>query len=191
MAVEEAKLEDVGSGLAPVSPGWFVVNVAEAAWLRNDAFGGRCVFESNGRVLSERRSSSRSSSSSSASRWPCSSPASRPACTTRESSQEDFLVLAGTCLLLVEEQERRAARVGLRPLPARHEAHLRRHRRGPVRDLHDRRARRGRHDRLSGFGDGAAQAQASTPRRRAARSLCAVRPLAPGPAGGLVRLPWA
>ena len=50
----EARLEDVGSGLTPVSPGWFVVNVGEAAWLRNDAFGGRCVFESNGRVLAER-----------------------------------------------------------------------------------------------------------------------------------------
>ena len=31
MAVEEAQLEDVGSGLAPVSPGWFVVNAGEAA----------------------------------------------------------------------------------------------------------------------------------------------------------------
>ena len=50
----EARLEDVGSGLTPVSSGWFVVNVAEAAWLRNDAFGGRCVFESNGRVLADR-----------------------------------------------------------------------------------------------------------------------------------------
>jgi len=37
--VEEARLEEVGSGLAPVSPGWFVVNVADAAWLRHDAFG--------------------------------------------------------------------------------------------------------------------------------------------------------
>ena len=52
--VREARLEDVGSGLAPVSPGWFVVNVGEAAWVRHDAFGGRCVFESSGRVLSER-----------------------------------------------------------------------------------------------------------------------------------------
>jgi hypothetical protein len=52
--VEEARLEDVGSGLTPVSPGWFVVNVGEAAWLRHDAFGGRCVFESSGRVLAER-----------------------------------------------------------------------------------------------------------------------------------------
>src|SRR5512147_2524335 len=46
MMVTEARLEDVGSGLAPVSPGWFVVNVGEAAWVRNDSFGGRCVFES-------------------------------------------------------------------------------------------------------------------------------------------------
>src|SRR5436190_14383878 len=52
--VEEARLEDVGSGQAPTSPGWFVVNVVEAAWMRNDAFGGRCVFESTHRVLVER-----------------------------------------------------------------------------------------------------------------------------------------
>ena len=36
MAIEEAQLEDVGSGLAPVSPGWFVVSAAEAAWVRNE-----------------------------------------------------------------------------------------------------------------------------------------------------------
>jgi hypothetical protein len=47
--IEQARLEDVGSGLAPVSPGWFVVNVAEAAWVRNEAFGGRCGFESTER----------------------------------------------------------------------------------------------------------------------------------------------
>ena len=52
--VEEARLEEVGSGLAPVSPGWFVVNVGEAAWVRNDDFGRRCVFESSQRVLAER-----------------------------------------------------------------------------------------------------------------------------------------
>jgi hypothetical protein len=31
MSIDEAHMEDVGSGLAPTSPGWFVVNVAEAA----------------------------------------------------------------------------------------------------------------------------------------------------------------
>ena len=51
---DEARLEDVGSGLAPVSEGWFVVNVRDAAWLTNDAFGARCVFEASGPVLRER-----------------------------------------------------------------------------------------------------------------------------------------
>ena len=54
MPIDEARLEDVGSGLAPVTPGWFVVNAGEAAWVRNEAFGGRCVFESSPRVLAER-----------------------------------------------------------------------------------------------------------------------------------------
>ena len=51
---DEAQLEDVGSGLAPASPGWFVGNVADAAWIVNDSFGARCIFESNPRVLQER-----------------------------------------------------------------------------------------------------------------------------------------
>ncbi|HEY9450933.1 MAG TPA: hypothetical protein VIQ60_14375, partial [Gemmatimonadaceae bacterium] len=50
--VQEARLEEVGSGLAPISPGWFVVNVGEAAWVRHDAFGGRCVVrEQRARAL--------------------------------------------------------------------------------------------------------------------------------------------
>jgi len=52
--VEEARLEEVGAGRAPVTPGWFVVNAAEAAWVRSDAFGGRCVFEGSPRVLAGR-----------------------------------------------------------------------------------------------------------------------------------------
>jgi len=30
--VAEARLEQTGSGLAPVSDGWFVVNVRDAEW---------------------------------------------------------------------------------------------------------------------------------------------------------------
>ena len=37
--VAEAHLEAVESGLTPASDGWFVVNVRDAAWLTNDAFG--------------------------------------------------------------------------------------------------------------------------------------------------------
>ena len=49
--VEEARLEELDSGLAPASEGWFVVNVREAAWTTNDAFGAECVFEANRPVL--------------------------------------------------------------------------------------------------------------------------------------------
>ena len=37
--VEEARLEEVGSGLVPTADGWFVVNVRDAAWETNDALG--------------------------------------------------------------------------------------------------------------------------------------------------------
>ena len=43
-------LEQLDAGLTPVSEGWFVVNVRDAAWLTNDAFGLRCVFEASPRV---------------------------------------------------------------------------------------------------------------------------------------------
>ena len=50
-----------------------------------------------------------------------------------EDEQEDFLVLAGECLLLIEGEERLAAAVGLRPLPAVDRARVRRRRRRAVR----------------------------------------------------------
>jgi hypothetical protein len=50
----EARLEDVGSGLAPVSEGWFAVNTRDAAWLANPAFGARCVFQADAPVLRDR-----------------------------------------------------------------------------------------------------------------------------------------
>ena len=92
--VDEARLEDTGSGLMPASDGWFVLNVAEAAWLTNEAFGAAAVFENDDRswdvgftlgVI-----------------W----PGKPSAMYHRESNQEDFLVLSGECLLLVEGQER-------------------------------------------------------------------------------------
>jgi uncharacterized cupin superfamily protein len=104
--VEKARLEDVGSGLAPVSPGWFVVNVDEAAWLRNDAFGGRCVFESTPRVLAERPDLEAQMFDQIGFTLAVLEPGKPSGMYHAESSQEDFVVLAGTCLLLIEEQER-------------------------------------------------------------------------------------
>jgi quercetin dioxygenase-like cupin family protein len=93
--VKEARLEEVGSGLAPATPGWFVVNVRDAAWETNDRGGAMCAFEGesapfaglgvNVRVLGAAQT-----------RW----------LYHAEPTQEDFLVLAGQCLLLVEDEER-------------------------------------------------------------------------------------
>jgi uncharacterized cupin superfamily protein len=106
MTIEEAQLEEVGSGLAPVSPGWFVVNAAEAAWVRNDAFGGRCNFESSERVLAERPDVEPQWFAQTGFTLAVLEPGKPSGMYHAESSQEDFLVLSGTCLLVIEEQER-------------------------------------------------------------------------------------
>jgi uncharacterized cupin superfamily protein len=104
--VEEARLDEVGSGLAPVSPGWFVVNVGEAAWVRNEVFGGRCVFESSPRLLDERPGVEPQPFPEIGFTLAVLEPGKPTGMYHAESGQEDFLVLAGECLLLVEEQER-------------------------------------------------------------------------------------
>jgi uncharacterized cupin superfamily protein len=107
VTVEEARLEEVGTGLAPVSDGWFVVNVGEAAWVRNDAFGGRCVFESSPRVLGERPDLEPRMFSDVGFTLAVLEPGKPSGMYHAESKQEDFLVLAGECLLLIEGEERR------------------------------------------------------------------------------------
>jgi uncharacterized cupin superfamily protein len=91
---QEAKLVDIGSGLAPDGDGWFVVNVRDAAWFKNDAFGYSTLFQEHDRspqlgvnlgVLEH----------------------GHPNCLYHsESGQEAFLVLSGECLLIVEGEER-------------------------------------------------------------------------------------
>ena len=44
--VEEARLVQNESGLAPATEGWFVVNVRDAVWDTHDVFGSSCMFES-------------------------------------------------------------------------------------------------------------------------------------------------
>jgi uncharacterized cupin superfamily protein len=92
---EEARLEEAGSGLKPASDGWFVVNVGDSAWFEHDAFGSGASFESrdfpfrefgiNINVLKP----------------------GQPLCLYHEeNAQEDFLVLGGEAVLLVNGEER-------------------------------------------------------------------------------------
>jgi uncharacterized cupin superfamily protein len=106
VGVEEARLEEVESGLAPVSDGWFVVNVRQAAWLGNDAFGARCVFEGDTPVVRGRPELEAQRFAEVGFTLAVISPGQASGLYHAEANQEDFLVLAGECLLVVEGEER-------------------------------------------------------------------------------------
>ena len=92
--IPEAGYEKAENGILPKGEGWFVVNAREAAW-RDSDFGAYTRFEGdvhfpqigiNISVLTP----------------------GQPSCMYHgEDEQEDFLVLSGECLLLVEGEERR------------------------------------------------------------------------------------
>jgi uncharacterized cupin superfamily protein len=93
--VQEAPLRRDEKGLVPDGDGWFIVNIAESQAAHTDRFGDACVFEArigafpqlgiNVRVLQ---------------------PGQPAAMYHREGAQEDFLVLSGECVAIVEDEER-------------------------------------------------------------------------------------
>ena len=95
MGVDEARLDRTEHGLTAAEPGWFVLNLADARWMRSGAAGQWSDFEPPGgfehygigvHVLQPGQPNGKYHS---------------------ESVQEDFLVLAGECILIVEDEERR------------------------------------------------------------------------------------
>jgi uncharacterized cupin superfamily protein len=93
--VEEAKLRQGEHGLVPEGDGWFVLDAREAPWNERAGMRRSCPFEGEARfpqlginvsVLEPGRPSGLYHA---------------------EAAQEDFLILAGECLLLIEGQERR------------------------------------------------------------------------------------
>ena len=97
----EARLEDSGSGLAPASEGWFVVNVRDAEWWTSRdgekrPSGAECAFESEANWSAELGF-----------RLHVLEPGEPNGLYHSESRDEAFLVLAGECTLLVEGEERR------------------------------------------------------------------------------------
>jgi uncharacterized cupin superfamily protein len=92
--VPEAPLRRTDAGLVPDGDGWFVVNARESLW-RDGHFGaytrfqGDAGFEQLGINIGVLQPG-------------------QPACMYHgEGNQEDFLVLSGECLLLIEGEERR------------------------------------------------------------------------------------
>jgi uncharacterized cupin superfamily protein len=95
--VPEAPMEDTPAGKKPAGEGWFILNAREGEWLHNEKFGEGMVFEG-----------------SDSAQFPhygfniqVMMPG-QPNCYYHaEEGQEDFLVLSGECLVLIEGQERR------------------------------------------------------------------------------------
>ena len=92
--VEEARLEQREAGLTPVSDGWFVVNIREGAWVNNEALGAACILEGDDAPFPDVGFTLLVLEQGQTSRY------------HREANQEDFLVLVGECLLLIEDEER-------------------------------------------------------------------------------------
>src|SRR5215216_1310321 len=95
--VEEARLEELDAGLTPVTEGWFAVNVRDAAWVTNEVLGSACTFEGEGTPPFGEIGFTLGMLQ----------PGQPSGLYHRESNQEDFLVLAGECVLLIEGEERR------------------------------------------------------------------------------------
>jgi uncharacterized cupin superfamily protein len=101
-----AELVDAGAGRVPQSDGWFVVNLADANWMSNEHFGARCNFEADGRLAIERPDLNVQQHSQLGIRVHVLEPGKPSTMYHHESDQEDFLVLSGECLLIVEGEER-------------------------------------------------------------------------------------
>jgi uncharacterized cupin superfamily protein len=95
VAAEEARIEQTEHGAHAATAGWFVVNLADARWLGSEESGHWTDFEPPDgfphygigvHVLEPGQPNGKYHS---------------------ENVQEDFLVLSGECILIVEDEERR------------------------------------------------------------------------------------
>jgi quercetin dioxygenase-like cupin family protein len=78
-----------------VTDGWFVVNVRDAAWVQNDVLGSACIFEGEEAPFSQVGYT-----------IGVLEPGQSGGRYHREVNQEDFLVLAGECMVIIEGEER-------------------------------------------------------------------------------------
>jgi uncharacterized cupin superfamily protein len=95
VTAQQARIEQTEAGATAASPGWFVLNLADSAWMRSEVGGEWTDFEPKEgfeqygigvHVLQPGQPNGKYHS---------------------ENVQEDFLVLSGECILVVEEEERR------------------------------------------------------------------------------------
>jgi uncharacterized cupin superfamily protein len=93
--INEAQMTRSEYGMVAATEGWFAVNVRDSAWVTSKKFGAACIFEGGpvdfgqiGFTLTVLL------------------PDQPNGMYHREDDQEDFLVLSGECILIVEDEER-------------------------------------------------------------------------------------
>jgi len=94
--MREARMERTEYGLAAAEEGWFAINVRDAAWVSGGRWGDACIFETGAAPFAQVGYT-----------LAVLQPGQPNGLYHRENAQEDFLVLSGECLLLVEGEERR------------------------------------------------------------------------------------
>jgi glyoxylate utilization-related uncharacterized protein len=94
--VRETPVERTENGVTPAGDGWLVVNARDARWFETDGCGFYASFEGENTRFTELGVG-----------LGILRPGEPSAMYHGEDAQEDFLVLAGECLLLIEGEERR------------------------------------------------------------------------------------
>ncbi len=94
----EASLESTDAGLVPMGEGWFVLNARDAAWRHADGRSALCIFEGTGEGATDFHQLGVNLN--------VLEPGQAMAQYHWEVDQEDFLVLSGEALLIVEGEER-------------------------------------------------------------------------------------
>jgi uncharacterized cupin superfamily protein len=94
-SVAEAELKKTDAGLIPQGEGWFVLNARDVSWIRSEERGQDTDFE-GGQEWTQLGF-----------RIHVLMPGQRNGMYHGEAAQEDFLVVSGECVLVIEGEERR------------------------------------------------------------------------------------
>jgi uncharacterized cupin superfamily protein len=92
--VPEAELEQTEDGAVPKTDGWFVVNARDARWMHHDVMGSAVTFEGDAKFAELGINIGVGQPGQPASMY------------HGENAQEDFLILAGEAVLVIEGEER-------------------------------------------------------------------------------------
>jgi uncharacterized cupin superfamily protein len=94
--MHEARMEQTEYGRSAATAGWFAVNLRDAAWVTSDSFGAACIFEGDAAPFAQVGYT-----------VAVLEPGQPNGMYHREDDQEDFLVLSGECIAIIEGEERR------------------------------------------------------------------------------------